>query len=351
MTSHAYRALAGLVAGVLAWPVQAQERLVMDLEAGRRIVDDWTYGFRPFSATNHQDGLLFVFDLSDPLVAMAISLADGTVVGRYGRGKGEGPGELRQLTDVAETPDGVLVSDGTRVNHWHLDGTLIGSYRPSGHGTAGTMSLCSLRGQPVVPERGAILKRDSTGAWRAVGPGQLLPGTFKLSAGSDIACFGDVAYTLYERIGGYTLDGEAFEVPIPPELQEASRRWRERIKPPAIPFPYGGLSHDGEGRLFIATPEMGPGDVAGGIIDPQTGCYKVVIDPDPRTRRLRRVMGIYRDSVLVAGSEVTERVINGVRRKVIDPSSAHVIALRPLRPDGGEPCSARDGSGTASGWR
>jgi len=339
MTSNAGRALAGLFVGVLAWPVQAQERVAIDLEAGREIVNGWTYGFRPFSATNHEDGLLFVFDLSDPLVTMAISLDDGKVVGRYGRGEGEGPGELRRLNDVAATSDGVLVSDGARVNHWLLDGTLVGSYSPSGPGIAGTTRLCALRDQPVVPGHGGMLRRDPSGSWRAVGPGRLLPGTFELLLGSHMTCVDDVVYTLYERLGGYSLEGSAFEVPIPPELQEASRRWRESIKPPAIPHPYGGLSHDGKGRLFIATPHMGPGNVAGGIIDPNAGCYKVVIDPDPRTRRLRRVMGIYRDSILVAGSQVTEQVVNGVTTKVIDPSSAHVIALRPLRAAGGEPCN------------
>lgn len=57
---------------------------------------------------------------------MAITIEDGSVVGRYGRGRGEGPGELRQVVNVATTSDGVLVSDGTRVNHWRMDGTWWG---------------------------------------------------------------------------------------------------------------------------------------------------------------------------------------------------------------------------------
>ena len=316
------RALAGLAIGVLACPLQAQERFVIDIDSGREIVNDWTYGFRPFAATNHEDGLLFVFDLSDPLVAMAISLADGTVVGTYGRGQGEGPGELRQLNDVATTTDGVLVSDGTRVNYWRLDGTLVGSYNPAVRGTRGTVRVCALADQPVVPVLGGILMRDATGSWRAIGPGRRMPGMFNGSVASHMTCFGDVAYVLYERLGGYALDGSAFEVAIPPEIEEASRLWRESIRRPAIPVPYGGLGHDGKGRLFIATPHMGPGDVVGGIVDPATGCYKVVTDPDPRTRRLRRVMGIYRDSVIVAESQVVERVVDGVRTKVVDPSSS-----------------------------
>lgn len=338
MAHTAYRTLAGLVAGILAWPLQAQERVAVDLEAGREIVNDWTYGFRAFAATNHELGLLFVFDQSDPLVAIAISLADGSVAGRYGRGRGEGPGELRQLTDVAAATNGILVSDGARVNHWHLDGTLIGSYSAAGSGTTSTMRLCSLRDQPVVPGDPALQWRDSTGSWRAVGPGRLLPGTFELMAGSHLACFGDVAYALYERLGGYPLDGGPFEVAIPPELQDASRRWRESIRPPAVAFPYGGLTHDGEGRLFVVAPKVGPGNVVGAFVDPAGGCYRVVTDPDPRTRSLRRVMGIYRDSVIIAGSQLSERVIEGVPTMVIDPGSAHMIKLHPLRPDGGEPC-------------
>jgi len=333
MARNARRTLAGLAAGVLAWPLQAQERVEIDLEAGREILNDWTYGFRPFAATNHELGLLFVFDQSDPLVAIAVSLADGSVAGRYGRGRGEGPGELRQLTDVAAAANGILVSDGARVNHWHLDGTLIGSYSALGSGR-----VCSLRDQPVVPGDQALQWRDSTGSWRAVARGRPLPGTYKLVGGLHLACFGDVAYALYERLGGYALDGDPFEVPIPPELQEASRRWRESIRPPAIPYPYGGLTHDGEGRLFVVAPHMGSGNVIGAFVDPAGGCYRVVTDPDPRTRRLRRVMGIYRDSVIVAGSKLSERVIEGVPTMVIDPGSAHMIKLHPLRPVGGEPC-------------
>ena len=334
------RVLATLIVGILAGPLHAQERLVIDLDSGREIVNDWTYGFRPFSAISHDEGLLYVFDLGDPLVAMAISIEDGTVVGTYGRGQGEGPGELRQVSDVAATTDGVLVSDGSRVNYWRLDGTLVGSYSLSVPGTVGTRMVCALGDQPVVPARQGILIREASGSWNVVGPGGFLPGTFSGTAASHMTCFGDAAYVLYERLGGYTLDGGVFEVTIPPELTEASRRWRESIKPPARPFPYNGLSHDGMGRLFIATPYMGPGDVVGGIIDPVTGCYRVVTDPDPRTRRLRRVMGVYRDSVIVAGTEVVERVIDGVRTKVVDAGSAHMIALRPLRSIGGEPCPA-----------
>ena len=338
MTSAMARVLAGLIVGILACPLQAQERLIIDLDSGREIINDWTYGFRPFAATSHDDGLLYLFDLGDPLVAMAVSLADGTVVGTFGRGEGEGPGELRQLMDVAAATDGVLVSDGSRVNYWRLDGTLVGSYSPSVPGTMGTPKVCVLGDQPVVPVRRGILVRETGGSWTVVGRGGFLPGTFSGSAASHIACFGDVAYLLYERLGGYRLDGSAFEVPIPPEVEEASRRWRDNIRRPAIAIPYAGLTHDGKGRLFIATPQMGPGNVVGALIEPATGCYKVITDPDPRTRRLRRVIGVYRDSIMVSGSEIVERVIDGVRARVVNAGNAHMIALRPLRYVGGEPC-------------
>ena len=345
MTTCSRKALTGLLASVLGGPLEAQERLVIDLDSGREIVNDWTYGFRPFVATNHEDALLFVFDASDPLVAMAISLDDGTVVGTYGLGEGEGPGELRQLTDVAATTDGVLVSDGTRINYWRLDGTLVGSYRPSARGAVSTWRICSLSDQPAVPMPGGILVRETNGSWEAIGPGQSRSGAYNGSSSTHFTCFGDVAYVLYESLWEYGLDGSDRRIPIPPEVEEASRRWRESIKPPAIPFPYSGVTHDGEGGVFVIAPRMGRGDVAGGIIDPATGCYQVIIDPDPRSRRLRRVEGMYRDSVIVTGTEVMERVINGVRTRVIDPSSTHMIALRPLRPDGGEPCTAKGGSG------
>lgn len=319
-------------------PLNGQERALIDLESGRVILNDWTYGFGPHTATNHVDGLLYVFDVSDPLVVMAIAVEDGSVVGRYGRGQGEGPGELRQLADVATTSDGVLVSDGTRVNYWRQDGTLMGSYHPSVPERMGTVLVCSLADQPVVPVRGGFLRRVSDGSWRAVGPGRPEPGAFSGASDSHVTCFGDVAYVLHERLWGYGLDGRTLQIEIPSELEEASRRWRESIKWPAIAFPFSGLSHDGRGRLFIATPRLGPGSVVGGIIDPNNGCYKIIADPDPRTRRLRRVMGVYRDSVIVAESELIEQVVDGVRTTVVDPGNAQKIALRPLRPNGGEPC-------------
>lgn len=272
---------------------------------------------------------------------MAITIEDGSVVGRYGRGRGEGPGELRQVVNVATTSDGVLVSDGTRVNHWRMDGTLVGSYRPSAPEARGTVLVCSLADQPVVPVHGGFLRRVSDGSWEAVGPRRPEPGAFSGASDSYIICFDDVAYVLHERLWAYGLNDGAMQIEIPPELEEASRRWRESIKWPAIPFPYGGLSHDGKGRLFIATPRMGPGNVVGGIIDPTSGCYKVITDPDPRTRRSRWVMGVYRDSVMVAESEPIERVVDGVRTVVVDAGNAQMIALRPLSPDGGEPCTTK----------
>ena len=63
---------------------------------------------------------------------------------------------------------------------------------------------------------------------------------------------------------------------------------------------------------------------------------------DPLSRRTRVLIGMYRDSAVVAESEVEERVIDGVRTPVLY-TGARRIALRPLRPVGGTPCPAKGG--------
>lgn len=334
-------------------PAPPGQELQIDFSTGREVVSDWQYGFREIAAVDHDRGLLYVVDASEPLAAMAFSLEDGTLMGTYGGQEGDGPGELRSLEALAAASDGVLVGGGGHVNHWASVGELAGVWRPD---APGTPSVCSWRDAAAVPLPGGVLRQDADGSGRVAGDGRTgktivakdmeesltassLFGTSKL------VCIDDVAYILDERLTGHSLDGQTFEVPIPFALEESSRRRREstRVSVPGstrdyrvFVHPYSGLFHDGEGNLVVT---LQGSRIAGAVIDPVTRCQSILLDTEPG-RSSRRVMGMYRDSVLAAENAVTEQTINGVATRVVDPG-AHVIALRPLRHMSGEPCPGR----------
>ncbi len=330
-------------------------RLEIDHSSGRQIVSRWEHGFRGIAALDHERGLVYVLDASDPLAITAFSVEDGSVVGSYREREGESSGELRDIQSLAASSDGVLAADGLRINRWDSEGSLASVWTPD---VRRIPSVCWWMDEPAVPFPMGVLRRDSEGSGTVHGVGRAGKGfdapeeagyASSLFAASRLACIDDIAYVLDERLTGYSLDGRTFELPIPSELEEASLRRREstRMIVPGSesetePFvqPYSGLFDDGEGNLVVT---LWASETAGAIIDPRTGCQSIILDSKPQ-RASRRLIGIYRDSVLVAGSSVLERLVNGVRTRIVDPN-AYGIALRPLRAaDGKPPTSAEPGS-------
>ena len=331
---------------VSAAGADAQQRLQIDHSSGREIVNEWDFGFREIAAIDHQKGLIYVVDASEPLGVMAFSLDDGALVGVYGGTEGEGPGELQHMVAVAAASDGVLVSDHARVNHWSLAGDLAGVWRPG----PSIPSICNLMDEPTVPLQGGVLRRNADGTDVVLGTvkdrnivvGENMSAAIaaaRLVMASHMACIGDVAYVLDEHLTGYSLDGRTFAVPIPAELAERSQQIREAVRNSqggGFRYPYTGLFDDGNGNLVVT---LWPSDVAGAVIAPETGCHSILLDTEPQ-RASRRLAGIYRDSVVVFGNQTDVQMIDGKRTTVSYAGEAFMIALRPLRPAGGEPCPA-----------
>ena len=331
-----------LLAGSAILPLSAQERLEIDAEAGRAIIDGFEYDFTRFAAVDHERRIVYVVDAVEPLGVMALSIEDGSRIAIYGGSRGDGPGELRSLSSVSLSPEGVLVSGGGVINHWGREGNLIGAWRPDQSGASRVVGQCMVNGRLVVPSLTGAIWRRPDGSWEPLGrrPGGNVD--TDIFGATRVACIDDVAYVLDERLAGYSPDGSVTRVSLPEEVEEASRSWRENLRAGAIGHPYGALFGDGTGQVVVIVPRFARGEVVGATIDPATGCYAIITSPDPVTRQTHALIGMYRDSAVVAESEVEEEIINGVPTPVLYPG-ARRITLRPLRPAGGTPCP--DGPG------
>ena len=340
--------LAFLLAG--AADVQAQERLRIDHEAGREIVNDLTRAFlgHVFNI-DHEAGLVYTVDLADPLSVTVFSLANGTIVSTFGGREGAGPGEFRTLDAFAGAKGGVLMADPLRVDRRDEDGTLLWSWRPGSEVT----DVCAFRGGAAVPTEGggAVARGADGGALPLGNPDATRPvaandyDTALRQVGelvsSNIACIGDMAYVQAgNALWGHTTGGRTFAVPIPVEFQEAARRRREPAPSGDRGYAawYGDLSHDGEGRLVLTMVHwrLGGIEVVGALIEPQSGCYSLVVEPGG-AKMSQQFMGVYRDSAVVYYRDQSVRPVRGREMTVIAPE-AFMIALRPLRPGGGTPC-------------
>lgn len=323
--------------------IDAQERFEIDHDAGRVVVSNWEYGFREVASIDHQARLIFVVDAEEPLAAMAFSLVDGESRGTFGGAEGDGPNEIRELVAVAATAEGVLVASHTRVQRWRLDGSLADVWMPK---VPVIGSVCSIGGKPGVPLHGGVAVQSQVRSDSVLGIGRLgsspvgedldavRDAAFRLSM-SSMACFDDIAYVLDDQLTGFSLDGPIVETPIPPEMQEQSRRRQEAVQRGRI-YPYAGLYHDGNGRLLVT---MWAVSMPGALIDPETHCYSLLFDSKPG-KASRRLVGIYGDSAVILESPPQAQSVQGRSRPVAYAGESSVIALRPLRPVGGGPCAA-----------
>ena len=331
------RVLAFLLAGAMSLPLSAQERLEMDVATGRTIIDGFEYDFNGIAVVDHERRIVYVVDAVEPLGVMALSIEDGSQIAIYGGSRGDGPGELRSLRSVSLSPEGVLVSGGGLINHWGREGNFIGAWRPDQSLAARVQGQCMVNGQLVVPSMEGAIRRKPDGFWELLGrrPGGNVDA--RIFGATNVACIGDIAYVLDEQLAGYSPDGGVTRLALPEEVEEASRIWRENLGGGAVGYPYHAVFGDGAGQLVVVVPRYAPSEVFGATIDPATGCYAIIVSPNPVVRRTHALIGMYRDSAVVAESEVEEQVINGERTRVFYPGGRR-IALRPLRPAGGTPC-------------
>ena len=68
------RLLAVLLAGSATLPLSAQERLEVDVEAGRVIIDGPEYDFSAIAAVDREGRIIYLVDAVEPLGVMALSL-------------------------------------------------------------------------------------------------------------------------------------------------------------------------------------------------------------------------------------------------------------------------------------
>lgn len=313
----------------------AQQRFEIDHSSGREVVNDWTYGFREFVAVDRDRGLVYVVDASDPLAVMAFTMADGTLVGTFGGREGEGPGELQAMVAASAAADGVLVSDYRRVNHWNSEGDLVAVWSPH---VPGVTDVCALGDHMVVPLPGGALVRTPQGRETVLGEGRTgrvlmwddrspLEQQATEFMRTQVVCMSDWVYVLSgDRLVGYSLSGARREVALPGELLEAGARRRGR--------PYT-LFSNGAGSVVVA---MWLSPLAAAVIDPETGCHSILVDPKPGTSH--RLAAIYKDSALVLESPPTPTMIEGKPTRVVHAGESSIISVRLLVPSGGAPCGS-----------
>ena len=334
---RALRVLVALSLCLSSLPLAGQQRLSVDHQAGREVVNDWTRAFLTHVfEVDHDRRRIYVAEVGEPEFVVAFSIADGTVVGTYGRGRGDGPGEVRNMVqDVAAANGGLLVSDGLRVNYWSVAADSAWTWNP---GLNFAKYVCAMGDDPVVPLLHGAL-RGPGGARLGAGQRPLRDaGRSRSLLAADGVCFDNIAYFIAEgTIVGHSTAGESITVPVPREVAEAVTEWRaSRPDGGRYTSSYRSLSQDGQGHLVLTFVNHMRLEFAAAIIDPATGCYSLVVDESGE--RHRSIMGVHGDSVIVYERGVSVRQINGRRTRVIEPE-AFMIALRPLRPAGGSPCA------------
>ncbi len=341
------RPVVPLLAGLLAQgsPSSGQAVKVLDAERGRMIVGGLEYGYGVFgNSVDHARGLLYVVESADPHVVQALSLSDGRVVATYGAGAGDGPGEVRDVVSVAPVSDGVLVADRDRVIHWDAGGRLLATWRPNHTVT----SVCGLQGKPAIPTwdgaarpgpGGSMAKLPSAGwsHWdQALSREEVLASPdnwFMDVLYARIACADSVAYVqMKTSVVAYPILGDALEVAIPASFAErADPDYGKRDDGVHRPW-IMDFGTDGTGRLLLIRLSLWRRDeYAAALVDPRTGRHSLIVDR-AAWANARQLVGVYRDSAVVAKRPVGERTVNGVTRRAL-LSELEELWLHPLRDD------------------
>ena len=323
-------------------PALAQAVLELDLEAGRPVLDSPEYQFRDFGAVDYERRLVYAVESMEPLAVAAYSLDDGSVVGRYGGRKGEGPGELLQIQSVSLSPQGVFAVGGAVVNHWAMSGELLYQWRPV---APGVRTICSMGGRAAVAGQQGVVVRAEDGRSIAIGAdslrGAIYGRTDRYAAAANLkyrrtlmACAGSVAYVLSDHVITVYRSGESVrQIPVPPEVEEVARR-REAQRLPGLAsarfFGYDKLLVADGGHLVLTTL-LDP-EITGAVIDPATGCYELL--RTDKTRHSRHVLGMMADSVVFVEvvAEPKTELVNGQLRavtRIVRGKPTEVVALRP----------------------
>lgn len=349
------RSVLAVATGIIgAGPVHGQQKLEIDYDAGRVIIDDDWRSIRWESAIDHERGILFLHDGEEPEGIMAFSLETGEWVRTYSAPAGDGPQEIPGGIDgVSVASNGRLyLSGGTRVIEFGPEGEYLSNWTPNTL-PRGNGAVCDFDGQPAVPAPGGVIRRGTAVADETIGPGVMVGAeleeydeaalvTSSLQWHARIACTEDALFVLYTFDDASTprLDGpdsvfvfyrsnRKGVLPMPPEFAA------EQVET-AGPL----METDGRGNLVLlgipAIWTSGEHTRQGIVVDIQTGCHATIHNPEPNEFQYE-LRGIYRDSAVVATLYHEEGVENG-QRSVHYYDYADMVGLYPLRRVSGVPC-------------
>lgn len=344
----------------------AQQVLVIDYPAGRTIIDDPWRAIQWRSAIDHGRGVLYVIDAEEPDGVMAFSLESGEWIRTILTPEGDGPQELPEgIEAMSVASDGRLyVSGPVRILEFDPQGGYLSQWTPNLTPRL-EGAVCDLRGQPAVPTRNGVVRRGEDGRVEVIGENvtvvsgdpddwertdEFIDEVWRVQ-NARIHCTPSAAYVV-TQYGGMTTYREVSEGVAKPDslavfYYESNREGRVPIPSGFVadqaqtPGPLLGTDNRGHlvlrgiSRVALVGQEGGFWDM-GAVIDPESGCYAVIRNPEKNMLQ-PRLVGIYQDSAVISYSHREETTENG-RRVITHHSYANKVALHPLRRVSGEPC-------------
>ena len=331
--------------------------LEIDYDAGRLVIDDEWRSIRWESSIDHERGIVYVRDDEEPEGIMAFSLETGEWIRTYMVSTGEGPQELPGgIHGLSAASDGRLyVAGAQKVIEFGPQGQYLSTWIPRVPPRDG--AVCELGGQPAVPALGGVVRRGDDGEDEAIGPvvtGDYDPDTWAQDGAivewqlwkSKIACTPHAAFVVAEYgtdLVPSEYDEESDSVTV---YYRASNRKGRLLIPEALAVGQAETVGpeavtDGRGNLVlvgVASVRLvglwGGFKVTGAVVDPASGCHAVIRNPKSNLFE-RKLMGIYRDSAVVAN----EHYEDDGRGTVRFFNYAHQVGLYPLRRISGKPCA------------
>lgn len=344
--------IAVLVTALMPAAAGGQQVVEIDFAKGRDVINDELRAIHlsPI-AIDHSRGALYVRDLAEPNGIMVFSLETGEWLRTYQIPRGEGPGEVREISRFALASEGGLyVLSQTNVIQLDSAGGFVSSWSAWG---SRPPTLCEFGGRPTIAVQGGLKRRAAEGVADIIGARRPVREFWVQREGNSedlaeigrwrgarVACTDDLAFLVlpsrkvvdsgrirrYSNTGPdsilvYSTYGVERVLAVPTEYAD-ERAWNRNMKP----------SLDTQGNLVVASLD---GLVPGAIIDPRTGCYAVLRNREFQLHR--EFLGVYRDSALVFHRDYDEGMADG-KRVVTLYAEARKVSLNPLRHLSGPSC-------------
>ena len=342
--------IAVLVTALMPAAAGGQQVVEIDFANGRDVINDELRAIHlsPI-AIDHSRGALYVRDLAEPNGIMVFSLETGEWLRTYQIPRGEGPGEVREISRFALASEGGLyVLSQTNVIQLDSAGGFVSSWSAWG---SRPPTLCEFGGRPTIAVQGGLKRRAAEGVADIIGARRPVREFWVRRQGEDrsdihrwrgarMACTDDLAFLVlpsrkavesggtrrYSNTGPdsilvYSTYGVERVLAVPTDYAD-ERAWNRNLNP----------SLDTRGNLVVASSD---GLIPGAIIDPRTGCYAVLRNREAQSDR--EFLGIYKDSALVFHRDYDREMADG-KRVVTLYAEARKVSLNPLRHLSGPSC-------------